>query len=460
MDEKGAVAGDDTAVLMDVVVLGGGLAGLAAATYAARGGAKVLLLEKAQACGGRAATQRIDGFSFNIGPHALYSGCEGEQVLRELGVSFAGRRPPVKGGLAFRAGRLHALPGAIGSLLSTGLLSLSGKLELARTFASIAKVNPQPLLSVSLRDWTAAAFRDQVVRELFEALTRLTGYANDPICASAGAAIAQLQRGLRGGVAYLDSGWQTLVDGLTASATRAGVSIETGQRVLGVRAAPNGAGFTVQGSTGACVQAKAVVMAVAPAAAASLYQGPGDAELARALRTLRPVKAACLDVALRSLPDPRALFCLGIDRPLYFSVHSASAHLAPPGGALVHVAKYLPGDDAVPRTVAARGRQGEQDGDDEAELERFCELLQPGWKRQVVERRYLPAMTVVNALVAAGAARPPSAVAGVSGLWVAGDWVGEEGMLADSALASAREAGKAAAVYVGACRGEARQRAA
>ena len=41
----------------------------------------------------------------------------------------------------------------------------------------------------------------------------------------------------------------------------------------------------------------------------------------------------CLDVALSSLPDKDALFALGVDRPLYFSVHSAYAKLAPNGGA-------------------------------------------------------------------------------------------------------------------------------
>ena len=44
---------------------------------------------------------------------------------------------------------------------------------------------------------------------------------------------------------------------------------------------------------------------------------------------------------LGSLPDKDALFALGIDSPLYFSVHCAYAKLAPEGGALIHVSKYL-----------------------------------------------------------------------------------------------------------------------
>src|SRR5262249_3615300 len=57
-------------VRSDVVIVGGGLAGLTAACYLARAGREVELLERASAIGGRAATRRKGDFSLNLGPHA------------------------------------------------------------------------------------------------------------------------------------------------------------------------------------------------------------------------------------------------------------------------------------------------------------------------------------------------------------------------------------------------------
>lgn len=91
----------------DVVVIGGGLAGLAAATFLARADRTVTLFEKAREIGGRAATHTKDGFHFNLGPHALYRAGHGTRILRELGVQFTGSMPSASGGYAIAHGTAH-----------------------------------------------------------------------------------------------------------------------------------------------------------------------------------------------------------------------------------------------------------------------------------------------------------------------------------------------------------------
>ncbi len=423
----------------DVVVVGAGLAGLSAAAFAARGGARVLLLDRTEFVGGRASTQQVAGYDFNIGPHALYAGGPAAKVLAELGVGYTGRRPPAAGGLACRRGRLHALPGGLVSLLTTDLLQLSGKFELARVLGSLPRLEAASLRGLSVRDWLDATFRDEIVRALVEALLRLTSYANDPERSCAAAALAQLQAGLGHGVLYLDGGWGTLVAGLEQAATRAGVEVRTSARVRSVRASADGVEIHFADGDAAPVRARCGILALPPSVAAALVgtESDGASAVAAWAREAVPVRAACLDLGLRRLPNPRRLFALGIDRPTYFSVHSASARLAPEGGALVHVAMYLGSDRPDAKAV-------------EAELESFADLVQPGWREVMVERRYLPSMLVAGSLVSRGAPSPGPAVPGTTSLLVAGDWVGEEGMLADRALASGRLAGRTAARTVAA----------
>jgi len=51
-----------------VVVVGGGIGGLATAALLARGGAQVTLLERHDRVGGRTGTLELDGFRFDTGP--------------------------------------------------------------------------------------------------------------------------------------------------------------------------------------------------------------------------------------------------------------------------------------------------------------------------------------------------------------------------------------------------------
>lgn len=74
----------DQEATTDVAVIGGGLAGLAAAATAARAGATVTVLE-GHGLGGRARVDRRGGFTFNRGPRALYLGGPGRRILSEPG---------------------------------------------------------------------------------------------------------------------------------------------------------------------------------------------------------------------------------------------------------------------------------------------------------------------------------------------------------------------------------------
>jgi len=413
----------------DVVVVGGGLAGLGAAAFAARGGAAVTVLERSGQAGGRARTRAQDGFLFNVGAHALYRAGHAKTALDALGVRVEGRIPPARG-LALRDGAAYPLPAGFGTLLGSRLFSLRSKLRVGRLLAGLTSGRLRPPRGASMDEWGRALGLRADAAGFLAALARVTTYTDDPGRLDAAALADQVHLALRAGVLYLDGGWQTIVDGLAGAAVDAGARIEAGTRAEAVET-EGGRVSGVRTADGRRLPAQAVVLAVPPAEAARIG---GAASLQRAAAEAVPVRAAALDLGLRRLPRPHT-FALGFDRPWYFSVHSATARLAPGGGALVHALRYLGG--AYPTAAEA-----------ERDLEELMDRVQPGWREEVQVRRLVPELLVAHDLPRADrgglAGRTPVAVPELGGLFLAGDWVGSEGLLADASLASARRAAELA----------------
>jgi predicted NAD/FAD-dependent oxidoreductase len=97
-----------------MAVIGGGVAGLACATMLARAGVAVTLLEKSRRPGGRVATRRVEGLSFNHGAQfAAAHGPDFAVLLAELATRGIAASWPAAGGdgrrMSFRPG-MSALP--------------------------------------------------------------------------------------------------------------------------------------------------------------------------------------------------------------------------------------------------------------------------------------------------------------------------------------------------------------
>jgi len=388
---------------LPVVVAGAGLAGLAAGASAARAGARVIVLESGLT-GGRARTQERDGFRLNEGPRALYTSGPGSRVLSRLGVGTRGHAPALRTMRAFAAGAPQPFPAAQNALV------------VSRAAAAV----PDEWASASAAEWIdSSGFRGDAAL-VAAALIRLTTYVADLDRLPASLAITQLQTALRG-VSYLDGGWQQLVRGLGAALSAAGAEIRQRARVEEIAGRP---GSWEVHTASEVIRAAAVVIAAGrPAAAARLlpagpqWEAPGP-----------PVTAACLDLGVQHT-DTR--FVLGTDKPLYLSPHAPPGDLAPGGCGLVHLLRY----------------GATRPGADREELWAFAAAAGIG-RDQVIVDRFLPRMTVAHHLPSPGeglAGRPPVAVPGSAGVFIAGDWVGAVGWLADCSLSSGARAGLLAA---------------
>ena len=218
--------------MYDVAIVGGGIAGLTAASYLARAGRSVALFERSATLGGRAATTDHDGFLFNRGAHALYTGGAASEVLRELGVTYEAGIPKRVFGLA--DGRVSPLPVSPLALLTTSLLDPGAKLELVRILATLPRVDAGALGRTTIADWIAATAKRPHTRRLLTAFAQGFVYSTALDMVSADVFVEKLQRSLKHPIHYVHGGWQTLVDGLARAAAAAGARIETGAAVEAV----------------------------------------------------------------------------------------------------------------------------------------------------------------------------------------------------------------------------------
>lgn len=416
----------------DVVVIGGGLAGLTAAATAAGAGVEVVLLD-AHGLGGRARVDRRGDYLFNRGPRALYISGAGRQVLDGLGVAtHQGGAPVLRGAMALHRGRLALVPQGLTSLLRSSILSTREKVRAAAVLARLPRLYPHRFAGLSADEAIATLALGPVASDLLKGLVRLSTYSADTHVFDGASAIEQVQRAMSAGVIYLDGGWQTLVDGLAERAEHLGAEIRPSSSVQSVTPPESpavGGRYLVTTSTGATISAGAVVVAVGTPAATSRIIGGWP--------TLWPplgpaAKVACLELGLSKPPPVR--FILGVDEPLYLATHCPPANLAPEGGAVVHVMYYLSRD--TPTSTDAIG-------DRLWDVARSAGVLET----DVLERRLLASMTVTGAIPTAlggGLLGRPS-VEVRPGLLLAGDWVGDTGLLADAAVASGALAGRAAA---------------
>ncbi|MGN7970067.1 NAD(P)/FAD-dependent oxidoreductase [Microbacterium sp. 22296] len=249
----------------DVIVVGAGLAGLRCATRLAEAGRDVVVLEGADAVGGRERTDIVDGFRLDVGFHVLNPAYPA--VRRWVDVdALALRRFPVAVGVRLddRLARLsHPLrhPLSVPGSLRSGLVGLSDLAALARWVAPTvlsaraAKTGTDRTLDEA---WDRAGVRGALRDSVLEPF--LAGVLADDRQQTSDAFVRLLVRSFalgRPGVPAAGIG--ALPAQLADTARRAGVGIRLSHRVVSTRNRARGWHVGVEGQD--AMTARAVVIA-------------------------------------------------------------------------------------------------------------------------------------------------------------------------------------------------------
>ncbi|MET3729408.1 phytoene dehydrogenase-like protein [Fictibacillus halophilus] len=411
----------------DVAIVGGGIAGLTSAVYLAQAGKSVVVLEKASKVGGRAQTTSKNGALFNLGGHALYRGGAAEKILNELQVNVSGAVPNTKG-YAIWNGELFELPGSLAAMVKTKLLTWSGKTELVKVMLKLQTIYATTIPHMSLREWAEKEIKDPMVRNVFYALCRTSTYCIDYHQQLASAVIQQVKLGLKG-VLYVNNGWQSIVENLRLKALEAGAIILTNKTVSSIQI---GIQHQLYFADGGRMAVSDVILTAGPDQSMKLINEAEGTLLQKWSQQARPVYAACLDVALKKLPRSSHHFAIGIDQHILFSNHSRACSLSQDGEIVIQMIKYL-------------GTKKEESANvHKQELESILDLMQPGWRKELVAQQFLPRMIVVQDTISVQDKQYfGPGVPEIPGLYIAGDGTGHGEMLVDTAFASAKRAAEA-----------------
>jgi oxygen-dependent protoporphyrinogen oxidase len=277
---------------MSILVIGGGISGLACAYRLRQLGTDVRLLEQSPRIGGVIQSEAVEGFQFDLGPQSFLSNDLALKLVAQLGLQE--RMLQANSGAArfvLVNGQLVPVPMSPPALLTTGLISRSTKLRLlSEPFRKSRPPADDESVAVFARRKFGADLLDNLLAPFVSGV-----YAGDPERISFRSAFPsahqwEVQHGsvIRGAMksrppkgtprpvlTSFEGGLQCLMDALADALAG---QIETGAEVVALGQGPGG--FTLQlRSDGAVAQrsASTVVLAAPAYACAALLAGMAPA---------------------------------------------------------------------------------------------------------------------------------------------------------------------------------------
>ncbi|QRG69508.1 phytoene desaturase family protein [Brevibacillus choshinensis] len=419
----------------DVVIVGGGLAGLSSAAYLSSKGKKVAVLERGQ-LGGRAVTLKIKGFNFNFGAHAIYA--RDSSVLRtfekelDLHIDWQDFNPTKA---KYDIGNdLTAVPANVQGLFQTKLLKGLDKVlftfEILKTMLRMETGHPH----MSIQKWMEKKNVNEEVKEMMLTLASSNFFTREPEKIPSDVFFSYYSRLFKTNkpVSYIGGGWQALINefvrvieannGVILTKTKVEKFHVEEDHVVGV--------VTPEGELTAdefisCIPPKEMVKVFAETRLEHAIAQHAEYE---------PTVVVVYDIGLKERIDVPYSYIYDKQNNIFITDISYYDHTCvPEGGQLLQATAYMRQSE-VGNKEAAEQRK--------LEIEAVYDKHFPGWREQLVVPRVSTRAIVQEIKWTMNQKPMPTFLPDYRNLFFAGDWCEGQGQLSELSFSSALNVSK------------------
>lgn len=414
----------------DVVIIGGGLAGLSAAARLAYNGKKVAVVERGK-LGGRAMTIKLKGFQFNFGAHAIYARDTSylSKMEKEMNLDVTWEDYQQLQSRYDMGDETTVIPSNFGGLLQTKLLKGSDKFRFAyhMLFTTLGFEKGDPNLSID--EWIELNRISPAVREMMLNLANSNFFAGDAGQIPSNVFFEYYRRLFKTNipVSFIQGGWQVLInefkrvirenEGQIFDKTKITDLTTDGERVQAANAKRQR--FT----------ADEFIFAIPPEQLQKLF---ADTRLSQELTPYTDYEPAFVmfyDVGLKKRIETDYTYVFDKDRQMFITdISYYDLEAAPPGGQLLQAVAYLRKD---------------QVNDPEAheaiinKFEAFYDRHFPGWREQLIIPRASKKPVLQAIRWTMNQQGLPIHFEKMPNVYFAGDWTNGQGQLSELSFSSA-----------------------
>ncbi|MFC3882259.1 phytoene desaturase family protein [Bacillus songklensis] len=414
----------------DVLVVGGGLAGLSAAAYLAKKGKKVTLLERGK-LGGRAVTLMIKGFSFNFGAHAIYGRDTSflRKLEKELNIHINWRDfEPTKAKYDIGTD-LTDVPANIQGLFRTKLLKGVDKIkftfEIFKTLIHLEKGHPHQ----SIKHWLDERKISDEVKEMMLTLASSNFFTNEPEKIPSDVYFQYYQRLFTTNkpVAYIGGGWEALIDEFVRVIEENGGTILTKKKAESVETYNNRVTAVI--SSEERFEADEFIFCIPPKELEKLFVDSNIQHFIEQYASYEPTYVFVYDVGLKKrIEVPYTYIYDKKNRMFITDISFYDETCVPEGGQLLQAIAYISKSEAEDKEHTAKVQQ---------KIEELYDKHFAGWRDELVVPRVSKRASAQELKWTIYQEPMPTFFPAYRNLFFAGDWCEGEGQLSELSFSSA-----------------------